>query len=155
MTSTLPDCVCKKGNMAAADTYHNVASGTGKFLGTSFKMLTSVPKVFASLGRGVASALHPFSRKEKVRAIVIEELREHLGDENRLQIMTDAIFALQKKLAELGASGNLDELALLNAMHSLKVVDRLSDEEKFLLTSVFQQNIALQKPELEETCVSE
>ncbi len=132
--------------MAATDTCHSMASGTGKFLGGSLKILTSVPRAFASIPRF-------FSRKEKIRAIVIEELRERLGNENRLQIMTDAILALQKKLADLGASGNLDELALANAMHSLKVVDRLSDEEKFLLTSVFQQNVAIQKPELTETCV--
>ena len=134
--------------MVPADTCHNMASGTGRFFGASLKILTSVPKAFASI-------LHPSSRKEKIRAIVIEELKEQLGDENRLQIMTDAIFALQTKLAQLGASGNLDELALLNAMHSLKVVERLSDEEKFLLTSVFRQNVAIQKPELTEACMSE
>ena len=133
--------------MAIADTSSTVASGTGRFFGASLRMLTSIPKAFASLGR--------FSRKERIRATVIEELKTHLGDQNRLQIMTDAIFALQEKLAELGAGSNLDELALLHAMHSLKVVDRLSDEEKFLMTSVFRQNVELQKPELTEACISE
>jgi hypothetical protein len=92
----------------------------------------------------------------KVRNIVIEELIRLMGAEGlvkeeleqRLQVMTETIVALQKRIDELAARGHISETDVLGAMDSLETARSLSNDEKTVLVNIFRQNIALQKPEL-------
>jgi len=71
--------------------------------------------------------------------------------EQRLQVMAEAILALQKRLDELVAGGHISGRDVLEAMASLKVANSLTNNEKAVLVNVFRQNIALQKPKLINT----
>ena len=71
--------------------------------------------------------------------------------ERRLQVMAEAILALQKRLDELVTGGHISGRDVLEAMASLKVADSLTDNEKTVLVNVFRQNIALQKPKIVNT----
>jgi hypothetical protein len=103
-----------------------------------------------------------FTAREQIRSVVIEELARSQGAEQktalteleeRLQLMADTVEAIQKKIFELSGHGLEHEALVSTAMASVKNVGLLNDEEKVILTNIFRQNVAIQKPELVETAV--
>jgi len=97
------------------------------------------------------------STREAIRSIVIEELARLqnaegkvtlLGLEKRVQLMAEAIEALQNKIAEMSIRGPVSETDMWEAMGSLEAAELLTNDERAMLVNVFRQNIALQKPEL-------
>jgi hypothetical protein len=144
--------------MSFTDVFRNIAGGMGKLIGGSFGALGSLRRALVKL----LGKLRPQSSKKEIRSIVIDELtRFATGDseltkkqlEERLQLMADTILALQEKIDELSARGVSSDTLVSAAMASVEDVNLLGDEEKAILTSIFRQNIAIQKPELIKTTV--
>jgi uncharacterized coiled-coil protein SlyX len=130
----------------------------GKFVGGSFGALVSVRK---ALGESMGK-LRPLSSKKKIRTIVIEELARSQGAEQRitlaeleerLRLMADTIEAIQKRILELSGRGLEHEALVSAAMASVENVGLLNDEERVILTNIFRQNVAIQKPELVDNAV--
>ncbi len=66
--------------------------------------------------------------------------------EKRLRRMAETIETLQKTIAELCARGLPNETLVSTAITSVEGAEFLSDEERAVLTGIFRQNIAIQKP---------
>jgi len=125
----------------------------GKYTGMSTKKITQGSQaVKESIGK-----LKPRSTIEKIRAVVHEELStvnfSHDGVtrselEERMKVMTDAVIALQEKLSKMAISGPISEKAFMDATQSIDTAGKLHEEEKAILTRIFRQNIAIQKPEM-------
>lgn len=144
--------------MSFTNVCRNFACGMGKFVGGSFGALVSVRK---ALGESMGK-LRPLSSKKKIRTIVIEELARSQGAEQRitlaeleerLWLMADTIEAIQKRILELSGRGLEREALVSAAMASVENVGLLNDEEKVILTNIFRQNVAIQKPELVDNAV--
>ncbi len=136
----------------------NFACGIGRFVGGSFSVLVSVRK---ALG-GSMGKLRPLSSRKKIRMIVIEELARSQGAgqritlaelEERLRLMADTIEAIQKRILELSGRGLEHEALVSAAMASVENVSLLNEEERVILTNIFRQNVAIQKPELVDNAV--
>ncbi|MCJ7603496.1 MAG: hypothetical protein MUO63_18600 [Desulfobulbaceae bacterium] len=106
--------------------------------------------------------LRPLSSRNKIRTIVIEELARSQGTgqritlaelEERLQLLADTIEAIQKRIMELSGRGLGREALVSAAMASVKNVSLLNEEERVILTNIFRQNVAIQKPELVDNAV--
>ena len=139
--------------MSSGNVYRNFARGTGTLIGASLQALASVRKAL----RKSVGKLRPQSSREKIRAIVTEELIHLVGKETeltrrrleeRLQVMTQTILALQERINELSARGPISEADMWEAVGSLEAAESLTDDERAILVNVFRQNIALQKPKL-------
>lgn len=94
--------------------------------------------------------------RDEIRTIVAEELArartaEPCGTvaavEKRLRLMADTMDAIQKRMVELSAHGVEQEDLVSNAMAWVDNVNLLNDGERALLTTIFRQNMALQKPQ--------
>ncbi len=134
------------------------ACGMGKFIGGSFSVLVSSRKAL----RELMGKLRPLSSRKNIRTIVIEELAHSQGTgqritiaelEERLRLMTDTIEAIQKRILELSGRGLEREALVLAAMASVENVSLLNEEERVILTNIFRQNVAIQKPELVDNAV--
>jgi hypothetical protein len=145
-------------NVSFTNVCRNFACGMGKFIGGSFSVLVSVRK---ALGESMGK-LRPLSSKKKIRTIVIEELARSQGAEQRitlaeleerLRLMADTIEAIQKRILELSGRGLEHEALVSAAMASVENVSLLNDEERVILTNIFRQNVAIQKPELVDNAV--
>lgn len=145
-------------NVSFTNVCRNFACGMGKFVGGSFGALVSVRKAL----RELMGKLRPLSSKKKIRTIVIEELARSQGAEQRitlaeleerLRLMADTIEAIQKKILELSGRGLEREALVSAAMASVENVSLLNDEERAILTNIFRQNVAIQKPELVDNAV--
>jgi hypothetical protein len=145
-------------NVSFTNICRNFACGMGKFVGGSFGALVSVRKAL----RELMGKLRPLSSKKKIRTIVIEELARSQGTEQRitlaeleerLRLMADTIEAIQKKFLELSGRGLEREALVSAAMASVENVSLLNDEERAILTNIFRQNVAIQKPELVNNAV--
>ncbi len=140
--------------MSFTDVCRNFACGLGRFVGGSFS-------AFGSVGKALRG-LWPRSSRERIRSIVIEELIRLAGKEaeltgtkleERLQVMAETIEAIQKRILELSGRGLENEALVSAAMASVENVSLLNDEEKVILTNIFRQNVAIQKPELVDNAV--
>jgi len=130
----------------------------GKFIGGSVSVLVSSRKAM----RELMGKLRPLSSRKKIRTIVIEELAHSQGTgqritiaelEERLRLMTDTIEAIQKRILELSGRGLEREALVSAAMASVENVSLLNEEERIILTNIFRQNVAIQKPELVDNAV--
>ncbi len=144
--------------MSFTNVCRSFACGMGKFIGGGFNILVSVRK---ALGKSMGK-LRPLSSKKKIRTIVVEELARSQGAERgitlveleeRLRLMADTIEAIQKRILELSGRGLEHEALISAAMASVENVGLLNDEEKVILTNIFRQNVAIQKPELVDSAV--
>ena len=140
-------------NVSFTNVCRNFACGMGKFVGGGFGALVSVRKALGEL----MGKLRPLSSKKKIRTIVIEELARSQGTEQRitlaeleerLRLMADTIEAIQKRILELSGRGLEHEALVSAAMASVENVSLLNEEERVILTNIFRQNVAIQKPEL-------
>jgi len=140
--------------MSFTDVCRNFACGLGRFVGGSFS-------AFGSVGKALRG-LWPRSSRERIRSIVIEELIRLAGKEaeltgtkleERLQVMAETIEAIQKRILELSGRGLEHEALVSAAMASVENVSLLSEEERVILTNIFRQNVAIQKPELVDNVV--
>ena len=134
------------------------ACGMGKFIGGSFSVLVSSRKAL----RELMGKLRPLSSRKKIRTIAIEELARSQSTgqritiaelEERLRLMTDTIEAIQKRILELSGRGLEREALVSAAMASVENVSLLNEEERVILTNIFRQNVAIQKPELVDNAV--
>jgi len=98
--------------------------------------------------------------REEIRSIVTEELaRSRAAEpcvtlaeiEKRLRLMADTIEAIQKKIAELSDHGLEEEELVSTAMAWVDNVNLLNDGERALLTTIFRQNMEIQKPQRAKT----
>jgi len=140
------------------DACRNFACGTGEFIGGSHNALSSARKAL----RKSVEKLRPKSSKEKIRSVVTEELIRLVDKETELtqtklekhlQVMAEAILALQERIDGLSARGPISEADMWKAMGSLKAAEPLTNDERSVLVNIFRQNIALQKPELVDAAV--
>jgi len=144
--------------MSLIDGCRNFACGLGKFVGGGFSAFSSVGKAM----RRLMGKLRPLSSRKKIRTIVIEELARSQGAgqritlaefEERLRLMADTIEAIQKRIVELSGRGLEYEALVSAAMASVENVSLLNEEERVILTNIFRQNVAIQKPELIDNVV--
>ncbi|MBF0330833.1 MAG: hypothetical protein HQL17_02770 [Candidatus Omnitrophica bacterium] len=68
--------------------------------------------------------------------------------DRRLKAMSEAMHALQEKIAELQASGHLNAQTMSQAIGEIEDDNHFSLDEKNILATILKQNIVLQKPEL-------
>jgi len=150
--------------MNSADVCRNFVCGIGKFFGSSLNAMSTARKaVRKSIGKsiGILKTWRPQSSKTKIRAVVMEEIARlqntnSLAElEERLQLMADTIEAIQKKMLELSGRGLGHEALVSAAMASVENVNRLNSEERAILTNIFKQNVAIQKPELVDTAIGQ
>jgi hypothetical protein len=130
-----------------------LTGGTSKIL----ILFSRAPKQSTQKGQSLTA-------REQIRSVVIEELTRSQGAEQRtalaeleerLQLMADTVEAIQKKILELSGYGLEHEALVSTAMASVENVDLLNNEEKAILTNIFRQNVAIQKPELVEAAVGQ
>ena len=138
--------------------------GVGKSIGTGCRMLTGgTSKILTLFSRAPKQSVpkgQSLTTREQIRSVVIEELARSQGTghqaalaefEERLRLMADTIEAIQTKIWELNDYGLEHEALVSTAMASVENVDLLNDEEKAILTRIFRQNVAIQKPGFVET----
>lgn len=68
--------------------------------------------------------------------------------DRRLKAMSEALHALQEKIAELQASGHLNASTMAQAIGEVQSDEHFSADERNILATILKQNIVLQKPEL-------
>ena len=128
--------------------------GVGTFIGSG---TSKILRLFSRTTKLSTRKRQTISAQEQVRAIVVEELTRLQGSvpgitlgefEERLRLMAETIEAIQKRILELSDQGFERETLISTAMASVKDVSLLNSEERIILTNIFRQNIALQKPEL-------
>jgi hypothetical protein len=153
--------------MNSADVCRNFVCGVGKFFGSSLNaMSTARNAIGKSVGKSIGAlktlkAWRPQSSKNKIRSIVMEELARlqntsSLAElEERLQLLSDTIEAIQKRMLELSGRGLGHEALVSAAMASVENVNKLNSEERAILTNIFRQNVAIQKPELVDTAIGQ
>ncbi len=149
--------MCRLGAFVGAS--YNAIRETGRTLGIAPARIASVlSKILRRSGKSSASV----SPAEAIRVIVLEELARvqgldgaiSLGElEIRLRAMAETVEALQAKIAELSAGGNISEAEIWKVMDSIESAESLTNSERSVLVNIFRQNVALQKPELIETGV--
>ncbi len=144
--------------MPLMDICCGLASGIGKLAGRTSRLFGS---------RAQPEPVWPYPsdiERLRIRRIVVQQLTRLLGDEGmitreefeeRLQRLVASILALQQKIEELSVHGPVSEAALSQAIASVSAAESLGEEEKSVLASIFRRNIAIQKPELLDSFVSE
>jgi hypothetical protein len=143
-----------------------LVKGVRRSIGASCRMLTGgTSKILALFSRAPKQSIQKeqsSTAREQIRSVVIEELARSQGAEQktalaeleeRLQLMADTVEAIQKKILELSGHGLEHEALVSTAMASVENVGLLNHEEKVILTNIFRQNVAIQKPELVKTAV--
>jgi hypothetical protein len=146
--------------MNSADVCRNFVCGIGKFFGTSLNAMSTARKAVGK-SIGILKTVRPQSSKTRIRTVVLEELARlqntsSLSElEERLQFMADTIEAIQKRISELSGRGLGHEALVSAAMASVENVNRLNSEERVILTNIFKQNVAIQKPELVDTAIGQ
>jgi antitoxin component HigA of HigAB toxin-antitoxin module len=137
------------------DLPHMMGRGLGLMLGGTARAIDW----FSGTAKQTAGIAKRLSVRERIRSVVLEELGHLLSEdqeiplsdlEERFRIMAEAIHALQKKVTELAASGPVSDSDMRKAVDSLKVAQSLSEAERTILVSVFRQNVAIQKPDVED-----
>jgi len=150
--------------MNSAEVCRNFVCGVGKVFGESLNVMSTVRKAVGTSMRksvGILGTLRPQPSAKKIRAIVMEELARTQNTatmaelEERLQLMADTIEAIQRRMLELSGRGLGHEALVTAAMASVETVGRLNSEEKAILTNIFRQNVAIQKPELVDTAIGQ
>ncbi|MHC4728881.1 MAG: hypothetical protein ACYS17_16815 [Planctomycetota bacterium] len=150
--------------MNSTELCRNFVCGVGKFFGESLNVMSTVRKAVGKSARksvGILGTLRPQPSKNRIRSVVMEELARlqntsNLAElEERLQLLADTIEAIQKRMLELSGRGLGHEALVSAAMASVENVNRLNSEEKVILTNIFRQNVAIQKPELVDTAISQ
>jgi len=150
--------------MNSTEVCRNFVCGVGKFLGTSLNAISTVRKaVGKSIGKsiGILGTFRPQPSVNKIRSVVMEELARSQNSttlaelEERLRLMADTIEAIQMKMLELSGRGLRHEALVSAAMASVENVNRLNSEEKVILTNIFRQNVAIQKPELVDSAIGQ
>ncbi|MBF0569224.1 MAG: hypothetical protein HQL18_00400 [Candidatus Omnitrophica bacterium] len=68
--------------------------------------------------------------------------------DRRMKAMSEALHALQEKIAELQLSGHLNARTMSQAVNEIQSDDHFSSDERNILATILKQNIVLQKPEL-------
>ncbi len=68
--------------------------------------------------------------------------------DRRLKAMSEALHALQEKIAELQLSGHLNAQTMAQAIGEVQSDEHFSADERNILATILKQNIVLQKPEL-------
>ena len=150
--------------MNSTEVCRNFVCGVGKFFGASLNTISTVRKAVGTSIRksvGILGTLRPQSSVSKIRSVVMEELARSQNSttlaelEERLRLMADTIEAIQMKMLELSSHGLGHEALVSAAMASVENVNRLNIEEKAILTNIFRQNVAIQKPELVDTAIGQ
>jgi hypothetical protein len=150
--------------MKSADVCRNFVRGIGRFFGSSLIAISTIRKAVGksiSKSIGILKDVQLQPSVNKIRSVVMEELARSQNTtapaelEERLQLMSNAIEAIQKKMLELGNRGLRYEALILAAMASVENVNRINSEEKVILTNIFRQNIAIQKPELVDSPIGQ
>ena len=146
--------------MDFASVYYDFVRGMGKCIGGASHALASARETL----RESAKKLRPRFSRERIRSIISEELTRLLGKEaelrgaeleERLQVMVEAILALQERINELSARGPVSAADMWKEIGSLEAAAPLTNGERSILVNVLRQNIALQKPELADTAVDD
>jgi hypothetical protein len=143
--------------MNSTEVCRNFVCGVGKLFGASLNTISTVRK---AVGKSIGT-LRPQSSVSKIRSVVMEELARSQNSttlaelEERLRLMADTIEAIQMKMLELSGRGLGHEALVSAAMASVENVNRLNSEEKVILTNIFRQNVAIQKPELVDSAIGQ
>ena len=147
-------------HMDFASVCYDFVRGMGKCIGGASRALASARETL----RESAKKLRPRFSRERIRSIISEELTRLLGKEaelggaeleERLQVMAEAILALQERINELSARGPVSAADMWKEVGSLEAAAPLTNGERSILVNVLRQNIALQKPELANTAVDD
>ena len=146
--------------MGLADVCCTVARGVGTFIGASQRALASGK---SALTRSVDKlrSLFPTRRaRTGMSETIISQMRQDTGLsgeklDRRLQVMANTIVALQERINELVTRGPVSEATLCQEMKSLKPAESLTGDETAILLNVFRQNLALQKPTLDDNAAAE
>ncbi len=137
---------------------YGLARGIGRLAGGTSRLFGS---------RAQSKPVWPYPsdiERLRIRRIVVQQLSRLQGDEGmitreefeeRLQRLVASILALQQKIDELSVHGPVSEAVLSQAIASVSAAESLGEEEKSVLASIFRHNIAIQKPDLLDSFVSE
>ena len=95
--------------------------------------------------------------REDVQRIIAEQLASANPEQQdltlqqydrRMKAMSEALLALQEKIAELQASGHLNAQTMSQAIGEVQSEEHFNDDERNIFANILRQNIVLQKPEL-------
>lgn len=140
--------------MATKNSRHDMIWTMGMLAGRTRRGLSGAWDSFRQAGSHIGGS--SLSREEICK--IIAEHSAQMNPEQqelalqaydrRLKAMSEALHALQEKIAELQASGHLNASTMAQAIGEVQSDEHFSADERNILATILKQNIVLQKPEL-------
>jgi cell division protein ZapA (FtsZ GTPase activity inhibitor) len=150
----------KGGEVSLADICCNLAGQLGLLAGKGRNVLSSTRERL----KESTDALNPKKLPEKIRNAIFEKLTRTLYKQaefmmgkisERMEVIDEVARPFYEKISELAAYGPVTEGQLWQVMNSIEAADKLSEEEKTLLISIFGQIFGAQKSKYVDATVVE
>jgi len=140
--------------MPAKDPHLSVAWTMGKITGRALRGISGLWDTTRKITPKIPLSLIPQQNientvNEALSGFNLEQQELTLQEyDRRLKAMSEAIRALQEKIAELQLSGSLNAQTMAQAIGSVSNDEHFSVDEKNIFATILKQNIVLQRPEL-------
>ncbi len=136
--------------MSFSDMCCNVANQLGLFAGKSRNLLSSTREKL----KESTEALNPKKLPEKIRNAIFEKLTRTIYRQaefmmgkisERMEVIDEVAGPFYEKINKLTTHGPVTEGQLWQAMNSIEASEKLSEDEKALLVTIFGQIVGVQK----------
>ena len=140
--------------MSFADVCNSLANHIGFFAGKSRNVLSSARKKLSD----------STNLPDKIRDAMLERLARTLCKQaefmmdklsERLEVIDEVARPFYQKINVMSARGPVSENQLWEAMNSIEAAEKLADQEKVLLVTLFGQIVGAQKSKLVDAVVVE
>lgn len=140
--------------MSFADTCNSLANHIGFFAGKSRNVLSSARKKLSD----------STNLPDKIRDAMLERLARTLCKQaefimdklsERLEVIDEVARPFYEKINVMSARGPVSENQLWEAMNSIEAAEKLADQEKVLLVTLFGQIVGAQKSKVVDAVVVE
>jgi hypothetical protein len=142
------------------DFCNDVANRMGFFVGQSRNVLSSAQKKI----KESTQALNPKNLPERIQNAIYEKLTRTLYKQaefmmgkisERMEAIDEVARPFYEKVNALVAHGPVSETQLWQALNSIEAAQKLTDEEKVLLVTLYDQIVGTQKSKVVDAVVVE
>ena len=146
--------------MGFADICCSIACRIGEFTGKSHNALSSAQKKL----KESTQALNPKNLPERIQNAIYEKLSRTLYKQaefmmgkisQRLEVVDEVARHFYEKINALATRGPVSESQLWEVMNSIEAAEKLTEEEKVLLVTLFGQIVGAQKSKVVDAVVVE
>ena len=146
--------------MGFTDICCSIACRIGEFTGKSHNALSSAQKKL----KESTQALNPKNLPERIQNAIYEKLSRTLYKQaefmmgkisQRLEVVDEVARHFYEKINALATRGPVSESQLWEVMNSIEAAEKLTEEEKVLLVTLFGQIVGAQKSKVVDAVVVE